>query len=311
MEGKLQCAGHRRSHWAVLTPTQLVLYDRCSAPTAARVLEAIPLDLCVAKARGRREFAVYQPTGQLRVLRAPSKAAAGAWVKAVEGVCFAMTTAVIRDEGSTEGSSSTATAVEEKEIPRSAAPQKLRRLCDMPGNDVCADCGAPQPCWAVINLGILVCLECSGAHRALGTHISQVRSLAMDTRCWTDSVVAAMAAVGNARANARWEAGLAAIGDARPGPQWAMEQRVAFVRHKYADAKYVLLSSAAPAVVAPAVAAPVVPSASAVPEGHRTRGHQQQLQQEGLAHAVARRACSVTKRVFRALGCNSNRQGGK
>ena len=47
-------------------------------------------------------------------------------------------------------------------------------LLGVDGNDVCADCPAQRPDWAVINLGIFVCLQCSAVHRALGTHISQV-----------------------------------------------------------------------------------------------------------------------------------------
>lgn len=37
-----------------------------------------------------------------------------------------------------------------------------------------------DPDWASLNLGSLICIECSGIHRNLGTHISKVRSLGLD-----------------------------------------------------------------------------------------------------------------------------------
>lgn len=33
------------------------------------------------------------------------------------------------------------------------------------GNDKCADCSSLNPKWASINLGILLCIDCSGLHR--------------------------------------------------------------------------------------------------------------------------------------------------
>jgi hypothetical protein len=35
-------------------------------------------------------------------------------------------------------------------------------------NPICADCGTSAPEWASLNLGIMVCIECSGIHRRLG-----------------------------------------------------------------------------------------------------------------------------------------------
>lgn len=50
-------------------------------------------------------------------------------------------------------------------------------LRGIPGNDLCAECSSPEPDWASLNLGILLCIECSGAHRNLGVHISKVRKV--------------------------------------------------------------------------------------------------------------------------------------
>ncbi|KAK8622420.1 hypothetical protein V6N13_117337 [Hibiscus sabdariffa] len=78
----------------------------------------------------------------------------------------------------------------------------LRKVC---GNDKCADCGAPDPDWASLNLGVLVCIECSGVHRNLGVHISKVRSLTLDVKVWEPSVIGLFQSLGNTFANSVWE----------------------------------------------------------------------------------------------------------
>jgi len=75
-----------------------------------------------------------------------------------------------------------------------------------PGNDKCADCDAPNPDWASLNLLVVICQRCAGAHRHLGAHVSKVRSLALDRDAWTPPVRTLFLALGNTAANDVWEA---------------------------------------------------------------------------------------------------------
>eukprot|EP01116_Phalansterium_solitarium_P022097 TRINITY_DN7174_c0_g1_i1.p1 TRINITY_DN7174_c0_g1~~TRINITY_DN7174_c0_g1_i1.p1 ORF type:complete len:983 (+),score=400.08 TRINITY_DN7174_c0_g1_i1:161-3109(+) len=69
-----------------------------------------------------------------------------------------------------------------------------------PSSLFCADCGAAEHEWASINHGVTLCIECSGIHRALGVHISKVRSLQLDK--WQPETLQMMACLGSARLNA-------------------------------------------------------------------------------------------------------------
>jgi hypothetical protein len=71
-----------------------------------------------------------------------------------------------------------------------------------PGNDRCADCGAKNPGWASWSLGIFLCMRCAGLHRKLGTHISKVKSLSLDS--WTTEQVDRMKTVGNLASNTKF-----------------------------------------------------------------------------------------------------------
>lgn len=85
--------------------------------------------------------------------------------------------------------------------------QILKKLLADPGNKTCADCKtATHPRWASWNLGIFLCIRCSGVHRSLGTHISKVRSVDLDS--WSDMHLKEMVRWGNKKANLYWEAGL-------------------------------------------------------------------------------------------------------
>ncbi|GJE98718.1 ArfGap-domain-containing protein [Phanerochaete sordida] len=78
----------------------------------------------------------------------------------------------------------------------------LLELVNQPGNDACADCKARTPRWASHNLGIFICVNCASIHRKMGTHISKVKSLTLDT--WTKEQVEHMKQLGNVKCNAKY-----------------------------------------------------------------------------------------------------------
>ncbi|CAG0908214.1 unnamed protein product, partial [Cyprideis torosa] len=82
------------------------------------------------------------------------------------------------------------------------AKEIIRR--DTKGNQFCCDCDSPGPEWASLNLGTLICIECSGIHRNLGSHLSKVRSLELDE--WSLAHLSVMQSLGNSVANSIWEA---------------------------------------------------------------------------------------------------------
>ena len=109
--------------------------------------------------------------------------------------------------------------------------QQLRQIIqDIPGNNECADCTTPAPAWAAYNIGIFLCTRCASLHRKMGTHVSRVKSISLDS--WTSDQVDTMRSIGNTISNYN-------LNPLREWPlredDYGMEQ---FIRDKYERKKF-------------------------------------------------------------------------
>ena len=79
----------------------------------------------------------------------------------------------------------------------------LNKLLKKPENKLCADCKSRPPSWASINLGVFICIQCSGCHRELGVHISKIKSINLDS--WSPDILENFKKINNVIANEYWE----------------------------------------------------------------------------------------------------------
>ncbi|KAK3538177.1 hypothetical protein QTP70_032569, partial [Hemibagrus guttatus] len=110
-------------------------------------------------------------------------------------------------------------------------------LRNLPGNEACCDCSAPDPTWLSSNLGILTCIECSGIHRKLGVHYSRIQSLTLDMLSTSELLLAV--SIGNNKFNDVMEANLR-DDSVKPIPQSDMNARKEYITAKYVERRYVM-----------------------------------------------------------------------
>ncbi|XP_027764868.1 arf-GAP with coiled-coil, ANK repeat and PH domain-containing protein 3 isoform X4 [Empidonax traillii] len=228
--------------WFSIQNSQLV-YQKKLKDVLTVVVE--DLRLCTVKPcediERRFCFEVVSPTKSC-MLQADSEKLRQAWIQAVQ----ASIASAYRespdsyyierlDRTASPSTSSIDSATDSRE--RSGKGETiLQRVQSIPGNDQCCDCGQPDPRWASINLGILLCIECSGIHRSLGVHCSKVRSLTLDS--WEPELLKLMCELGNSTMNQIYEAQCEELGLKKPTAGSSRQDKEAWIKVKYVEKKF-------------------------------------------------------------------------
>uniref|UniRef100_A0AAY4BLR5 Arf-GAP domain-containing protein n=1 Tax=Denticeps clupeoides TaxID=299321 RepID=A0AAY4BLR5_9TELE len=107
--------------------------------------------------------------------------------------------------------------------------------------ELCADCSAPEPRWASVNRGVLICDECCSIHRGLGRHSSQVRHLTHTP--WPPSQLQMVQTLYSNGANSIWEHSLLDPSSVMTGKRKANPQdKVHPNKTEFIKAKYQMLA---------------------------------------------------------------------
>uniref|UniRef100_A0A8C4F4H5 Arf-GAP with coiled-coil, ANK repeat and PH domain-containing protein n=1 Tax=Dicentrarchus labrax TaxID=13489 RepID=A0A8C4F4H5_DICLA len=193
--------------WFSIQKNQLV-YQKKFKDQPTVVVE--DLRLCTVKPSAENErrfcFEVVSPS-KCCLLQADSERQQQAWISAVQN-SIASAFQERREDPHRGGGGG---ADQEKE-----GCKALEEVQAIPGNKQCCDCGEPGPDWASINLGITLCIVCSGIHRSLGVHFSKVRSLTLDS--WEPELIKLMCELGNTVINRIYEARIDEITIKKPHP---------------------------------------------------------------------------------------------
>ncbi|XP_051913746.1 arf-GAP with coiled-coil, ANK repeat and PH domain-containing protein 3-like isoform X2 [Hippocampus zosterae] len=202
-------------------------------------------------------FEVVSPTKSC-MLQAESEKLRRAWIRAVQASvasAFRESPDSLRsehlDKAASPSSSSVESAGEWRERGGGGDGDGdgiLQRILCLPGNQQCCDCGQADPRWASINLGILLCIECSGIHRSLGVHCSKVRSLTLDS--WEPELLKLMCELGNGVVKHIYEGSYReGQGVRKATASSCRQEKEAWIKAKYVERKFVKKLMAEPSLL--------------------------------------------------------------
>uniref|UniRef100_A0AAX7VTS5 Arf-GAP with coiled-coil, ANK repeat and PH domain-containing protein n=1 Tax=Astatotilapia calliptera TaxID=8154 RepID=A0AAX7VTS5_ASTCA len=247
--------------WFSIQNSQLV-YQKKLKDSLTVVVE--DLRLCSVKPCEDNErrfcFEVVSPTKSC-MLQAESEKLRQAWIQAVQASIASAYKDITDnyyierlDRTASPSTSSIDSASEPRERGeradkgvRGGGESLLQRVQSLPGNELCSDCGQTAPCWASINLGVLLCIECSGIHRSLGVHFSKVRSLTLDS--WEPELLKLMCELGNTVINQIYEGSCEELGAKKPGPSSSRQEKEAWIKSKYVEKRFLKKMSGSEALV--------------------------------------------------------------
>ncbi|KAM5124888.1 arf-GAP with coiled-coil, ANK repeat and PH domain-containing protein 1 [Mantella aurantiaca] len=219
--------------WFSIQNNQLVYQKKVDVVTVV----IVDLRLCAVKlcpdADRRFCFEVVSPTKSC-MLQAESERVLQLWVSAVQRSITTAYSENKRDSGSIRLPRSPA----EAPAPQKGGVQNAQdAVLRVAGNAACCDCRAAEPEWASINLGVTLCIECSGIHRSLGVHFSKVRSLTLDT--WEPELVKLMCELGNNIINSIYEARIDEMNIKKPTSSSTRSEKEIWIKAKYVEKKFI------------------------------------------------------------------------
>lgn len=214
----LERQGHSLYSWKQsylkLESGYLMVY---STPFPGSPCKMLPLQICMVRPLKRSGFRVICATQYSLTFRAKDVEEMREWVAEIQnGIADALTA--------------------QSAPPSCTGKNTLAKLRDAnAANRYCADCGAPDPAWVSLTLGVLICIECSGVHRSLGSHISKVRSFELDH--WDAKTEAKMDALDNHTVNCKLEANIPRS-RVKPNANSDRETRESWILDKYVHKKF-------------------------------------------------------------------------
>ncbi|XP_066578573.1 arf-GAP with coiled-coil, ANK repeat and PH domain-containing protein 1 [Amia ocellicauda] len=230
--------------WFSIQNNQLVYQKRLKDPLTVVVED---LRLCTVKLCPDNErrfcFEVVSPSKSC-LLQADSERQQQAWVLAVQSSIATAFQEHREDPVGPRGlerTSSVSGGSSMLDLPGPArgpsAQVALEQVQKIRGNAQCCDCGEPNPDWASINLGITLCIVCSGIHRSLGVHFSKVRSLTLDS--WEPELTKLMCELGNDAINRIYEARIDEMTIKKPHAGSPRQEKECWIRSKYVEKKFI------------------------------------------------------------------------